>query len=74
VRRTSLCFSRDSEGSHPEPQPGFQLAQSPEAAQPYSYFLSNSQAILHRVIRLSKKVHDDFIAQEQAGEPAPRCA
>ncbi len=62
--------SRDSEGSQPETQPGFQQAPSPEAAQPYSYFLSNSQPILHRVIRLSKKVYDDFIAQEEAGERA----
>jgi hypothetical protein len=74
-RRVEIEFetfpdSGTSEESQPETQPGFPQAPSPEAAQPASYFFSNSQPILHKVIRLSKKQYDDFIAQEEAGELA----
>jgi hypothetical protein len=61
-----------SEESQPETQPGFPQTPSPEAVPPASHFLGNSQPILHRMIRLSKKQYDEFIAQEEARELCQR--
>jgi hypothetical protein len=55
--------------SQPETQPGFSQAR-PERPPTASHFVSNRDATLPRVIRLSKKQYDEFIAQEQAREQA----
>ena len=68
IEYESLPDSGNPEESQTETQPGFPQASPPEAAEQASYFLGNSQPILHRVIRLSKKQYDEFIAQEEARE------
>jgi hypothetical protein len=68
IEYESVPDSGNPEESQNETQPGFPQVPSPDAAQPASYFLGTSQPILHRVIRLSKKRYDQFIAQEEARE------
>jgi hypothetical protein len=70
IEYESIPGSRDSEESQPDTQPGFSQAPAREALQPASHFVSNSDAPLPKVIRLSKKQYDEFIAHEQARDHA----
>ena len=67
IEYESASDSSNTEVSQPETQPGFSQA-PPELPPTASHFVSNSNTTLPRVIRLSKKQYDEFIAQEEARE------
>jgi hypothetical protein len=67
IEYESIPDSGISEESQPQTQPGFSQA-PPEAPPKASYFFSNSQAVSRKVIRLSKKQYDEFIAREETRE------
>jgi hypothetical protein len=69
IEYESIPDSGNSGESQPQTQPGFSQA-PPEAPPKASYFFSNSQAVSHKVIRLSKKQYVDFIAREEKPELA----
>jgi hypothetical protein len=60
--------SGSSEENPPQTQSGFPQAPPPEGPQPASYFFISNHAILPKMIRLSKKQYDEFIAQEETRE------
>ena len=64
IEYESVPDSRDSEESQPETQPGFSQA-PPQGPPKASHFFSNSDSTLPRVIKLSRKQYDGFIAREQ---------
>lgn len=63
IEYESVLDSGNSEERPPETQPEFSQAPLKTPMLP-SYFLSNSQAIPHKIIPLSKKRYDEFIVDE----------
>jgi hypothetical protein len=64
IEYESIPESSNSEEDPPQTQPGFSRA-SPKAPQLASGFLGTNDTLPHKVIRLSRKQYEEFIAQEE---------
>jgi hypothetical protein len=65
VEYESIPDPGTSEESQPQTDPEFSLAPLTKAPRPVFSFFSNTQTIPHKVIRLSQKQYDEFVAQEE---------
>jgi hypothetical protein len=69
-RRVKIEYERvpdsgNSDESQPQTEPEFSVAPLTKAPRPVSSLFSNSQTIPHKVIRLSQKQYDKFVAQSE---------
>jgi hypothetical protein len=72
IEYESIPDSGNSEESQPQTAPEFSAAPLTKAPQPVSSFFSNSQTIPHKVIRLSQKQYEEFVALEEVRELSQR--
>ncbi len=65
IEYESVSDSGNSEESQPQTQPGFSWAPRREAPRPHRNSFSNRDTTFHKVVRLSQREYDEFIAQEE---------